>query len=512
MSKIFPGILILKDNKTYGKKNDKLLYKCVPNDTSLSQCLIPFKIKNIGFSKIFINMYVLFTYIESDNKIINGKIETIIGDVNILDNFYEYQLHCYNLKYSLQNFQKNISNIFDINTEDNIINLIKTKYSNLEDRTDKKIWNIFTIDPENSKDFDDGFSIINTDINTICVSIYISNVTIWIDILNLWNSFTDRVSTIYLPSKKIPMIPNKLSDWICSLHENTNRFAFTMDVFIKNNEIVEIKFVNCIINVFKNYRYEEPDLLNNENYKKLFDTIKNLYHIKYNDIIDSHDLVSYLMILMNHNCAIEMVNNNSGIFRTAIIKNKDDVIIPSEIGKIIKMWTSASGNYIDGSNIKDKNEITHDVLKLDSYLHITSPIRRLVDVLNMIKLQQIKGLINFSENVNIFYNKWLNNLEFLNKSMKSIKKVQSNCILLEMCINNPDILKIEYEGYMFEKEIKNEKNINKFKYTVFIPDLKIFSNILSISQFENFTIGKFKIFLFNDEEKIKNKVRIHLIQ
>jgi hypothetical protein len=96
--------------------------------------------------------------------------------------------------------------------------------------------------------------------------------------------------------------------------------------------------------------------------------------------------------------------------------------------------------------------------------------------------------------------------------MKSIKKVQSNCILLEMCINNPDILKIEYEGYMFEKEIKNEKNINKFKYTVFIPDLKIFSNILSISQFENFTIGKFKIFLFNDEEKIKNKVRIHLIQ
>ena len=130
----------------------------------------------------------------------------------------------------------------------------------------------------------------------------------------------------------------------------------------------------------------------------------------------------------------------------------------------------------------------------------------------MIKLQQIKGLINFSENVNIFYNKWLNNLEFLNKSMKSIKKVQSNCILLEMCINNPDILKIEYEGYMFEKEIKNEKNINKFKYTVFIPDLKIFSNILSISEFENFTIGKFKIFLFNDEEKIKNKVRIHLIQ
>ena len=218
------------------------------------------------------------------------------------------------------------------------------------------------------------------------------------------------------------------------------------------------------------------------------------------------------MILMNHNCAIEMINNNSGIFRTAIIKNKDDVIIPSEIGKIIKMWTSASGNYIDGSNIKDKNEITHDVLKLDSYLHITSPIRRLVDVLNMIKLQQIKGLINFSENVNIFYNKWLNNLEFLNKSMKSIKKVQSNCILLEMCINNPDILKIEYEGYMFEKEIKNEKNINKFKYTVFIPDLKIFSNILSISEFENFTIGKFKIFLFNDEEKIKNKVRIHLIQ
>ena len=32
--------------------------------------------------------------------------------------------------------------------------------------------------------------------------IYISNVSIWLDYLNLWNIFSDRVSTIYFPDKK----------------------------------------------------------------------------------------------------------------------------------------------------------------------------------------------------------------------------------------------------------------------------------------------------------------------
>ena len=48
-----PGILILNDNRTYGrhKSNNRLLYRCIPNDKTLSPVLIPYNI-NIGFSKV----------------------------------------------------------------------------------------------------------------------------------------------------------------------------------------------------------------------------------------------------------------------------------------------------------------------------------------------------------------------------------------------------------------------------------------------------------------------------
>ena len=50
-----PGVLIINGNKTYGRsKNGKLLYKCVPDDKRLPPFLVPYEIKNVGFSKVFI--------------------------------------------------------------------------------------------------------------------------------------------------------------------------------------------------------------------------------------------------------------------------------------------------------------------------------------------------------------------------------------------------------------------------------------------------------------------------
>ena len=43
------GVLILSGNKTYGRKNGKLLYKCMPDDVRIPAFLIPYEIKNIGF-------------------------------------------------------------------------------------------------------------------------------------------------------------------------------------------------------------------------------------------------------------------------------------------------------------------------------------------------------------------------------------------------------------------------------------------------------------------------------
>ena len=56
-----PAVLILNGNKTFGRANGlkgKLLYKCIPDDVRLPAFLVPYEHKNVGFSKVFPNLYV----------------------------------------------------------------------------------------------------------------------------------------------------------------------------------------------------------------------------------------------------------------------------------------------------------------------------------------------------------------------------------------------------------------------------------------------------------------------
>jgi exoribonuclease R len=507
-----PGVLIISGNKTYGrqqKKNGKFLYKCIPDDMRLPPFLVPYEIKNVGFSKVFVNLYVTFSYVEWSDKHPMGILSQVIGPVDVLDNFYEYQLYCKSLNASIQKFQKDTTiALQDKSSHETFIESICEKYPCIENRTD---WHIFTIDPSKSVDFDDGFSIKQIDGNIQQLSIYIANVTILMDVLNLWDSFSQRISTIYLPDRKRPMLPTILSDCLCSLQANHNRFAFVMDIFIQNNEITQIKYSNCMIKVHKNYSYEEDSLLINPNYIKLMDTTKKLSKkYKYiNNVRNSHELVCYLMILMNYNCATEMIKHKAGIFRSTIIKKEFSVPdnIPEDVSKFIKIWNSSSGQYINGEEL-DTKQIRHEMLELDAYIHITSPIRRLVDLLNIIKFQQNTGIIQLSENSNKFYNKWLSNLEYINTTMRSIRRVQVDCTLLDLCANNQDIMEKEYDGYLFDKILRND---GLFQFMVFLPELKLSSRITLRVDIENFENKKFKLFLFNDEESFKKKIRLHLL-
>jgi exoribonuclease R len=507
-----PGVLIINGNKTYGrqeKKNGKLLYKCVPDDMRLPAFLVPYEIKNVGFSKVFVNLYVTFSYVEWNDKHPLGVLNQVIGPVDVLDNFYEYQLYCKSLNASIQKFQKDTTiALQDKSSHETFIESICEKFPYIENRTD---WHIFTIDPAKSVDFDDGFSIKQIDDNIQQLSIYIANVTILMDVLNLWDSFSQRISTIYLPDRKRPMLPTVLSDCLCSLQEKHNRFAFVMDVFIQNNEITQIKYSNCMIKVHKNYSYEEDSLLINPNYIKLMDTTKKLSKkYKYiNNVRNSHELVCYLMILMNYNCATEMIKHKIGIFRSTIIKKEFSVPdnIPEDVSKFIKIWNSSSGQYINGEELETK-QIRHEMLELDAYIHITSPIRRLVDLLNIIKFQQNTGIIQLSENSDKFYNKWLDNLEYINTTMRSIRKVQVDCTLLDLCANNQYIMDKEYDGYVFDKILRND---GLFQFMVFLPELKLSSRITLRDNIDNFENRKFKLFLFNDEESFKKKIRLHLL-
>lgn len=550
-----PAVLILENNKTYGRKNGtkgKLLYKCIPDDIRIPPFLVPYEIKHVGFSKVFTNVYVTICFSEWTDKHPIATISQTIGPIDILNNYYEYQLYCKSLNSSIQKFTKDATKALETylpklepnppitkekktpkNTNssrhDTFIENMCKHYPHIESRTDFSQWRIFTIDPRASLDYDDAFSIknvynedgVNSNSNRkdfILISIYIANVTIWMDFLNLWSSFSQRISTIYLPDQKRPMLPTILSDCLCSLQANSSRVAFVLDIMVDpvSQTIVSTKYSNCVIKVFKNFVYEEPALIKNADYTFLLQTCRALLKTnKYiSSVRNSHELVSFLMVLMNHTCAKDLLEKRVGIFRSTIISTNNNFIpsdINDEVAKFIKIWNSSCGYYTDISTIaatSDLSNIKHELLDIDAYVHITSPIRRLVDLLNIIQLQNVCGIINLSNYSIQFYNKWISQIDYINITMRAIKKVQADCLLLDACYNHPETLEKGYEGYCFDKLVRSD---GLFQFIVFLPELKIASRITTRENMENFDKRQYKLFLFNNEERFKKKIRLHLI-
>jgi exoribonuclease R len=521
-----PAVLNIASNKTYGQYNGRNLYKCVPDDMRIPAFLVPYTIKNVGFSKVFVNLYVTIKFAEwsSANKAPIATISQNLGPIDILNNYYEYQLYCKSLNSSIQKFNKDARLSIDVdstyNHETFIENICK-KYPSIENRINSDI-KIFTIDPFGSTDLDDGFSIKQLTPISWAISIYIANVSVCLDFLNLWSSFSQRISTIYLPDKKRPMLPTILSDCLCSLQAGCTRIALVLDIVVETdlktglNEIVLHSYSNCIINVTKNFVYEDDVLLLDPDYKSLV-RICNLLSqnkkYKYiSSVKNSHDLVTYLMILMNHFSAKMLLTYNVGIFRSTIAKTIPTCTahLSEDIQKFVGIWNSEGSHYIDLSlnSESESSSLKHSELGLDSYVHITSPIRRIVDLLNIIQLQKVLSLTILSENATHFLDSWLKRLDYINVTTRAIKRIQNDCTLLDTCFNNPDILERLHEGYCFDKIVRAD---GLFQYVVYLHELKLTTRVTIRESLENFEKRHWKLFLFNNEAKSKRKIRLSII-
>ena len=117
-------------------------------------------------------------------------------------------------------------------------------------------------------------------------------------------------------------------------------------------------------------------------------------------------------------------------------------------------------------------------------------------------------LYKVNSDVNNFYNKWLEDLDYINVTMRSIRKVQCDCSLLDLCHNNPEVMDKEYDGYVFDKINRND---GLYQFVVFLPELKLSSRITMRDNYDNFECKKFKLYLFNNEEKFKRKIRLQLM-
>ena len=503
-----PAILVLEGDRIYGKTNKgRPLYRCIPDDRRIPEFLVPYTMKS-SFNKKKYNKYVVFKFNNWNEKHPEGRLVNVLGCVTMLDNFYEYQLYCKSLYASIQDFTKKTMRELKLKSEDYFIDKMMNEY-NVEDRRN---FDIISIDPVGSKDFDDAFGLQKVNENTIKLSIYISNVSFWMNALDLWESFSQRISTIYLPDRKRPMLPTILSDALCSLQENRTRFAFTMDVLINtdNNNIEKINYVNTSIIVNRNLCYETNEMLTNPIYQQTLKLVKKLNNKKkYTDRIENgHDLVAYLMILMNYQTAKELVTLKTGIFRS--VKTDKTYItpknIPDDVGKFLKTWNSFGGSYVKFENLD-----SHDILDFDAYIHITSPIRRLVDLLNIIQLQDVKNILPHSPKSKNFYLKWTKkeSFEYINTTMRSIRKVQNDSSLLKICTTNKTIMDKLHDGFIFDKVHRND---SLFQYMVYVPELKMVNRFTSRHSRPNNSKQTFKLFAFKDENRLKEKIRIELIE
>ena len=507
------GILMLSSKTIFGRDGKKILYKCIPDDKRLPAFIVPYKIKQDRHSlssNYSVDKYITFRFLEWDKreKYPKGELVETIGDVSKLENYYEYQLYCNSLYTSIKNFnQTTIKRLHNTKVED-ITEQIDSKYPQVEDRTTMKV---FSIDPVVSKDFDDAIGISENSNGEKVISIYITNVVLWMNVLNLWSSFSKRVSTIYLPDRKRPMLPTILSDNICSLKENEIRYALTLEITIGSDNMVKShRFLNAKVKLFKNYRYEDSSLLKDTEYVELFKIVKQMNCIKKQNYIehmtDSHDVVSYLMILMNYYSSKNLMENKNGIFRSLKYGKLDDIIpdgLDKNVSKFLRIWTSNGSKYI----LFEEEDKTHDMFNFGEYIHITSPIRRLVDLLNSIQIQENLNLCDLTDETEKFLKNWTSkeSLTYINETMRSIRKVQNNCNTLHKCLNDSEILGKEYKGCIIDKM---ERNNGIFQYIVYLIDLKIVSKFMSIEEYDVYSESKYKLFYFEDKDSLKKKVRL----
>ena len=492
-----PGILVYS-GQTYGRHKDKMLYKCVPNDRQLPIFLIPYLQKKSQFNKSKINKFILFEFREWKEKHPLASITNTLGDVNNKEIYYDYQLYCKNLHVPIQILNKKTTTALWDYKDNDVFDS-----SDMENREDR---DIISIDPEGSVDFDDALGLTTNTSGDSIVSVYISNVSAVIERLGLWGDISDRVSTIYLPSEKKPMLPSKLSDNICSLLEGQRRAAVAMDIYITaSGEITKIKYVNCVINVRKNYIYNEEVMDKCEMYSSLLLISRSLNDkMKYVDnISDSHDVVAFYMILMNHNVGTYLAANKIGIFRNVSLKPSDTScnVAPEVLRDYLKIYRNVEANY----GLYTNNN-RHDLIGtgVEHYSQVTSPIRRMVDLVNIMLLQDSNNNIKLSSEAKEFINKWTSSIEYLNESMRSIRRVQNDCNLLDYCLGSNNKNQ-EYNGFVVGHSSKYDN------YMVYIPEIKLTSYIKSESSLAIFEQHRFTMHIFNDEFSLKQKVRLQLI-
>ena len=512
--------VLLTSEKTYGRAacGLKMLYKCVPDDATLPPLLIPYEEKQIGFHKVKYDHYITFqikhgTSTASTASIAStastGIMTNNFGDTNDTEAYIAYRMACADLNPTMKTL-----NAATLRTLRETTLSPLPLYCNGVAIADRRSWPIISIDPAGCNDIDDALGLKVLSPEESILSIYISNVPMMLEYLNLWPFLTDRITTVYLPDKKIPMLPFALSENVCSLYQKEDRTAFVLDITLHQTCIKKISFTSALVRVEKNYAYDAAELLGRDDYKGMLNIVRKLNNesaVRYLPTIqNSHDLVEYCMLFMNRECAKSLQAQKTGIFRSATRKTAitDYTHFEPELQELLQ---NVAGEYCLYENLKP-----HELIGCESYLHITSPIRRLVDIVNMLEIQA--ALIPWSPAAQTFMGKWKTaaSLAQINRKTKAARKLQNEIEVLEAYQKNPERI---YMGVVFNK---TTLDASLYKYSVYIPETKVLTTVKGPNVVGPNVVGPnvvgtgtatvyLSAHLFLDEAKMTKKIRLQFL-
>jgi ribonuclease R len=157
----------------------------------------------------------------------------------------------------------------------------KIRYQDKKERKDYRNWKIVTIDGASSQDFDDAVSIRKLRNGHFLLGVHIADVSHYVKPGTALDADAyDRGTSVYFPDLTLPMLPERLSNDICSLRPQKERFAFSaLHEIDGEGEVIKIEFHPSVIRTAERmtynsvYRIFEGD---EEERKKFSDLVPDL--------------------------------------------------------------------------------------------------------------------------------------------------------------------------------------------------------------------------------------------
>ena len=215
----------------------------------------------------------------------NGEVVKVLGSAGDNDVEIHAILHEYDLPYEFEP---------DILVEADAIS-VEIRQSDIDDRRDMRAITTFTIDPVDAKDFDDALSVewINGQLQ---VGVHIADVSHYLrPDTDLDKEAYRRGTSVYLVDRVVPMLPERLSNGLCSLRPHEDKLCFSAIFTLDHNgAIVDEWFGRTVIHSFHRFSYEgAQDIIEGtadyfeDEIKTSWGEHKNLYHLIAKDLKDA---------------------------------------------------------------------------------------------------------------------------------------------------------------------------------------------------------------------------------